>query len=166
MVADKDTLDLAATLRAIGVATEPEPALDAVFFHRTLARWLGLPEGRVVGVSAPVQWDYRYWKAELRREPERDASVGVVDAVAWCALLSSTADGPVEVVRWWVKKDAAGRIADAGWSSAPPRLLDRSVPSSPPVPALPDPATLARLFHDDDDVHPADFDDDDVTTRD
>jgi len=146
MAADHDPLDLAATLRAVGAVVEAAPVVDALFFHRTLARWLGLPEGKVDGVSAPVQWNYRYWKAELRREPERD---GVDGAAAWCAELFSTADGPVEVVRWWVRKDERGRIAAAGWHGAPPRVLEQA-PAPSLVPALPDEATLARLFADDD----------------
>jgi len=149
MPAENDSIDLAATLRAVGAVVEAAPVVDAMFFHRTLARWLGLPEGKVDGVNAPVQWNYRYWKAELRREPERDADAGVEGAAAWCAELFSTADGPVEVVRWWVKKDERGRIADAGWHSAPPRVLDQ-VPAPSLLPTVPDEATLARLFADDD----------------
>ena len=149
MTADYDPLDLAATLRAVGAVVEAAPVVDALFFHRTLARWLGLPEGKVDDISAPVHWNYRYWKAELRREPKRDDAAGIDGAAAWCAELFSTADGPVEIVRWWVKKDERGRIADAGWHGAPPRVLEAArTPSL--LPALPDEATLARLFADDD----------------
>ena len=34
---------LRSTLRAVGAEASPEAALDPVFFHRTLARWLWLP---------------------------------------------------------------------------------------------------------------------------
>ncbi len=142
-------LDLAATLRAVGAVVEAAPVVDAMFFHRTLARWLGLPEGKVDSVGAPVQWNYRYWKAELRREPDRDGAAGVIGAAAWCAELFSTADGPVEVVRWWVKKDDRGRISEAGWHGTPPRVLEQS-PAPSLVPTPPDPETLARLFAEDD----------------
>ena len=162
MVADKDSLDLTAALRAVGAVVEAVPVVDALFFHRTIARWLGLPEGRVDGAGAPVQWDYRYWKAELRREPERDAAAGI-GAAAWCAALSSTAEGPVEVVRWWVKKDDNGRIAAAGWHGAPPKILDRSPPPTAPSPLPTDAATIARLFGEGDEGHGG-FDDDDGDT--
>ncbi len=144
MAADKDHLDLAATLRAVGAVEAAAPVVDALFFHRTLARWLGLPEGKVDGVSQPVQWDYRYWKAELRREPEHDRN----NAHAWCAELFATADDPVEVVRWWIVKDESGRITDAGWHSDPPQVRGPAPVRTPPP--APDAATLARLFSDDD----------------
>jgi hypothetical protein len=144
MAADKDHLDLAATLRAVGAVDVPAPVVDALFFHRTLARWLGLPEGKVDGVSQPVQWDYRYWKAELRREPEHDSD----SALAWCAELFATVDDPVEVVRWWVVKDDRGRITDAGWHSEPPQV--RGPAPTRTLPPTPDAETLARLFSDDD----------------
>ena len=111
-----------------------------------------------------MQWDYRYWKTELRREPERDAAAGI-GAAAWCAALSSTAEGPVEVVRWWVKKDDNGRIAAAGWHGAPPKILDRSPPPTAPSPLPTDAATIARLFGEGEGDDHGGFDDDDTVTE-
>lgn len=160
VAATSDPLDLANALRAVGQSVAPAPSIDAAFFHRTLARWLGLPEGKVDGVLSPVQWDYRYWRAELSREPARD----VHGRQAFAAALSAQEDAPAEQVRWWVLKDARGRIVDAGWDSTPPRLVDNTdlgAPGCGPVtdqarlssadgPELLDHATLARLFGDDD----------------
>ena len=159
VAATSDPLDLANALRAVGQSVTPAPSVDAAFFHRTLARWLGLPEGKVDGVLSPVQWDYRYWRAELSREPARDAH----GRQAFAAALSAKEDAPPEQVRWWVLKDARGRIVDAGWDSTPPRLVDDvdlDDPDGAPIAdrsLVLDHATVARLFGDDDD----DDDDDD-----
>jgi hypothetical protein len=142
-----DPLDLASTLRALGAPAAPTPTVDAAFFHRTLARWLGLPEGKIDGVLSPVQWDYRYWRADLAREPARD----VDGRDGFAAALSAREDAPAEEVRWWVLKDARGRIIDAGWDSDPPRLIDDVDLPRPTIPPSPiDEATLARLYLDDD----------------
>ena len=71
----KDSLDLAATLRAVGAEEERAADVDAGFFHRTLARWLGLPEGETQ-VKNPVRWDYGFWKATF--EPLTKAYVEVI----------------------------------------------------------------------------------------
>lgn len=141
----RGVLDLAATLRAVGEDASPPPVLEAVFFHRTLARWLGLSEGTVEGVTDPVQWDYGYWRADLVREADHDD-----DRLAFAAVLAAAEGDAGETVRWWVKKDARGRIVDAGWLSAPPRLIDDAPGQAPSYspPALDDVA-LGRLFGDD-----------------
>lgn len=142
-MADRDPLDLAAALRAVGAdAAAPADDVDAGFFHRTLARWLGLPEGKAVGVQDPVRWDYGcFWKATL--EP---ISVDG-DQETWGAELHRDRDGPVERVSWFVVKDTRGRILRAGWLSAAPRLVDDA---PPPVddapPAALDEATVALLL--------------------
>jgi hypothetical protein len=134
-------LDLATTLRAVGAEPVARPPLEALFFHRTLARWLGLPEGTVDGVSDPVQWDYSWWRADLVREADRDFNGRLV----FSAHLAAASDAPVETVRWWVLKDGRGRIVDADWLTAPPRLLDDE---TPPLRHLDD-VDLQRLFADD-----------------
>jgi hypothetical protein len=143
MTVARGSLDLAMALRAIGAEPAPRPAVEALFFHRTLARWLGLPEGVVDGVAEPVEWDYGWWRADLTRHPEDDADGRMVFA----AHLASASHSPEETVRWWVKKDARGRIIEADWLTAPPRLLD----DEPPTDAGPlDDGALVRLFADDD----------------
>jgi len=143
MTVARGTLDLATALRAVGSEPAPPPPVEALFFHRTLARWLGLPEGVVDGVVDPVEWDYGWWRADLLRSPDDDADGRMV----FCAHLASASDGPVETVRWWVKKDARGRIIEADWLTAPPRLLDDE-PAATVGPL--DDVALGRLFADDD----------------
>lgn len=141
MTGSRRDLDLATTLRAVGSAPSAPQALEALFFHRTLARWLGLPEGVVEGVVDPVQWDYGWWRADLIREGD-DADGRAV----YCAHLATTGETPVETVRWWVKKDTRGRIVEADWLSAPPRLLDDD---APPASREFDDVELQQLFTDD-----------------
>lgn len=141
MAQERGLLDLAATLRAVGTEAPAPAPLEAVFFHRTLARWLGLAEGTVDGVTDPVEWDYGYWRADLVREQDLDD-----ERQAFAAVLAWSADQPEETVRWWVKKDARGRIVDAAWTSDPPRLLDDAPVYAPPHL---DELALRRLFSDD-----------------
>lgn len=147
MTGSRGTLDLATTLRAVGSEPATRPALEALFFHRTLARWLGLPEGVIDGVSDPVQWDYGWWRADLVREAEHDVDGRLV----YCAHLAPASDAAIETVRWWVKKDGRGRIVEADWLTAPPRLLDEDDDGDDaPVNARHlDDVDLQRLFADD-----------------
>jgi len=147
--------DLAATLRAVGAQVDDNaPVVDAGFFHRTLARWLGLPEGRS-SARAPVQWEYGFWKATF--EPQAKGAGAVNDAGdsaddgrdLFAADLSRTRDGPIERVMWFVKKDARGRITEAGWLSAPPQLIDAPASGATDEAPTLDDATLARLLDDD-----------------
>jgi hypothetical protein len=100
--------------------TDVGAEVSAGFFHRTLARWLGLPEGRSPGrrAEAPL-WDYDFWKAELVDE--------TADARAprrtYTARVYRTADEEPESYRYWVKLDARGRIKGSGWLTAAPDLL-------------------------------------------
>lgn len=147
--------DLAATLRAVGAEVDDNPVVDAGFFHRTLARWLGLPEGRSTA-RAPVQWEYGFWKATFERLAKGAGAVDDIDADdgrdVFAADLSRTRDGPIERVMWFVKKDARGRITEAGWLSAPPQLIDaKDSVAKDEAPTLDD-ATLARLLDDDTEV--------------
>ena len=64
----------------------------------------------------------------------------------YCAHLATTGEAPVETVRWWVKKDTRGRIVEADWLSAPPRLLDDD---APPASREFDDVELQQLFTDD-----------------
>lgn len=141
MTGTRGILDLATTLRAVGAEPVARPPLEALFFHRTLARWLGLAEGVIDGVSDPVQWDYGWWRADLVREADRDVDGRLV----FCAWLTPASDAPVETVRWWVKKDDRGRIVDANWLTDPPRLLDDEPPAFRDL----DASDLQRLFADD-----------------
>lgn len=133
-------LDLAATLRAVGAEDEAAAVVDAGFFHRTLARWLGLPEGQSP-VSNPVRWEYGFWKATFEPQPNDG------DKEVFAADLFRTRDGPVERVSWFVKKDARGRILEAGWLSEAPKLVDEAPVVEEDAPTLDD-DTLARLLDD------------------
>jgi hypothetical protein len=153
---DPDAADgaLAGALAALGAA----PAVvevDAGFFHRTLARWLGLPEGRGPRSSLPpVEWDYAFWKAELTRDPDDDTSAAAADAADagarrehWSALLYRMADEAPLRVAWTVDKDGRGAIVGSSWRTAAPQLF-AARPSDDAVvdgDADLDPAMLARL---------------------
>jgi hypothetical protein len=149
----RDRFDLATTLRAVGTEVVAAPELEASFFHRTLARWLGRPEGVVDGVKDPVTWDYPWWRADLVRE---DGDV-VDGRVVYRAHLASGEGDVVETVRWWIQTDARGRIVEAAWLTPPPRLTDddghHGRPErrgAAPVPLAVGEAELRRLFVDDD----------------
>jgi hypothetical protein len=143
-------------LRAVGAAPATPDALQAGFFHRTLARWLGLPEGRAPGgPQAEFPWHYRFWKAELslvgQAGPRQE----------WAAALHMEQDGPAATVRWYVEKDGRGAITGSGWlTTPPPLLLDDGAPL--PEPAPPPAADLLRLqqliAHDEEQEHRQDED--------
>lgn len=144
--------DLAAALRAVGSddGADAHDVVDAGFFHRTLARWLGLPEGQGPSrAKAPVRWEYGFWKATF--EPLTSSSESPDGRATYAADLFRTREGPVERVSWFVKKDTRGRIVEAGWLSAPPRLLDDAVDAAATddVDVTLSQATLARLLDDD-----------------
>lgn len=150
---DLSELDVAAALTGI-VPPKPAVELTAAFFHRTLARWLGLPEGRTPGrkMEAPL-WDYDFWKAEIVDEGAADGRR------AFTARVYRKADGAPESHRYWLKVDDKGRIRSSGWLGEPPDLLgeagehgEHEIARAAPrtfaaAPAL-DPAALAMLFHD------------------
>jgi hypothetical protein len=148
----RDRFDLATTLRAVGAEAVAAPELEASFFHRTLARWLGRPEGIIDGVKDPVTWDYPWWRADLLRE---DGDV-VDGRVVYRADLSMGEGDVVETVRWWIRTDARGRIVEAAWLTPPPRLTDDGHPGgdehleAAPMPLAVGEAELRRLFVDDD----------------
>lgn len=152
---------LAAALRALGV--EPVRVdVDAGFFHRTLARWLGLPEGRVPGafdvdarIDAAIAWDYGLWKAELARDDDDargEALAGGLTRERWSATLYRIADAAPERVAWSVDKDARGAIVASAWRTAAPRLVDEDDEGDDVIVAaghdVVDDATLARLGDD------------------
>ncbi len=131
---DRD-LDLAEALRAVGAAEDEAVDVDAGFFHRTLARWLGLPEGRP-DVPDAVRWDYDFWKATFESLPAADDGAGLEQGLddgreRFAADLFREKAGPVERVSWFVKKDARGRIVEAGWLSPAPQLVERVGPGTP-----------------------------------
>ena len=138
MAAQQDELDVKKALAGI---VPPEAALDvsAGFFHRTLARWLGLPEGRQPGRTraAPPLWDYDFWKAELKNDADG----------AWTAKLYRTERGQPEIVRYRVKLDAKGRIRASEWLTAPPNLVDDGASVFARATPL-DPAAMPLLFLD------------------
>ena len=141
-------IDLTDTLRALGAADDGGRVdVDAGFFHRTLARWLGLPEGDT-SVRDPVRWDYGYWKATFEPLGKHDDD----GRERFAAELFRSKDGAPERVSWFVKKDARGRIVEAGWLGDAPRLVEDGdvggADSTDDVPAL-DATTVARLLDDD-----------------
>lgn len=144
--------ELADALRALG--TEPVRIdVSAGFFHRTLARWLGLPEGRVPGaVDDAVVWDHALWKAELVRDDDGEGEDvgGGVRRQRWSATLYRVADAAPERVAWTVDKDARGAIVGSAWRTSAPRLVDdaASVVNVGAVDAV-DATLLARLAADD-----------------
>jgi hypothetical protein len=142
---------LAGALRALGAAPTRDD-VDAGFFHRTLARWLGLPEGRAPSTSAsslaPVEWDYGFWKAELVRDGSDIDDAGRTRE-RWSAVLFRVADDVAERVAWTVTKDARGAIVDAAWLTPAPRLIDDGHGDGEGSGARPlDAALLARLDDD------------------
>jgi hypothetical protein len=140
---------VAGTLRALGTAPV-RVDIDAGFFHRTLARWLGLPEGRAPGTIdelGPIVWDYGLWKAELVRDDEADEDAGDGRRrERWSAILHRVADAAPERVAWTVDKDARGAIVASAWRTAAPRLIDDEEGDGVPAP-LPG-AVIARLVDD------------------
>lgn len=144
---------LVGALAAVGAAAV-DVDVDAGFFHRTLARWLGLPEGRIPGGGdVLVEWDYRFWKAELSADGLDEAAVlagGAVRRERWSAVLYRLVDDVPLRVAWTVDKNARGGIVGSAWLTAPPRLVaDRAARADraddrPPTDSLDD-ATVARL---------------------
>lgn len=137
------SFDLARALAGIAPPLE-RVEISAGFFHRTLARWLGLPEGRQPGkrmATAPL-WDYDFWKAELI-----DDGADATGRHSYTAKVFRVLDSQPEPHRYWIKFDGAGRIRRSGWFSTAPDLLDapRAAPPSPVITA----GDLARIFRDD-----------------
>lgn len=117
-----DDAELADVLRAVAASHLPLPAVefDAAFFHRTLARWIGLDlTGAHAGDTNPV-WDYDFWKAELFEE---SAPPGGEDRHFFCVdIHRGEGEGP-ERYRYWIELDEAGAIKGSGWLTEPPNLL-------------------------------------------
>ncbi|MCC7111786.1 MAG: hypothetical protein IT382_21000 [Deltaproteobacteria bacterium] len=124
---------------ALAGIAPPEDELEAGFFHRTLARWLGLPEGRG-GAEAPVLWSYDFWKAEI---VELGAAQG---RVRYAAHVYRGASARAERYEYWLELDGTRRIRRSGWLSQAPDLMREGDAFLPPPP--PDAAELAALFHD------------------
>jgi hypothetical protein len=147
---------LAGALRALG-AEPVRVDVSAGFFHRTLARWLGLPEGRVPGrrvgtadVDAAVAWDYGLWKAELVRDDVDGVGEDIGGGLRrerWSATLYRVADAAPERVAWTVDKDGRGAIVASAWRTAAPRLIDDAGAIDVLGPAV-DAALLTRLADD------------------
>ncbi len=97
------------------------PSVDAGFFHRTLARWLDLPEGRAPGSRASTAplWSYAFWKAELRQHEPATPSARAV----WRATVYTSAHAAPHEYAYWVELDARKRIRRCGWLSDAPNLL-------------------------------------------
>lgn len=144
---DADTFDLQRAL--IGLAAPPAEVVEAGFFHRTLARWLGLPEGRVPGRAAPdVSWSYSFWKAELTQTSAEEAG-----KQRWEAHVFRGPTSTAERYAYWIELDERARIRRSGWLTAAPDLLREDTAfgaDSPPGPF--DSGTLRRIFEADDDA--------------
>src|SRR5439155_7598992 len=94
-----DELDVKAALAGL-VPPVDDAVISAGFFHRTFARWLGLPAGKQPArkKTAPPLWDYDFWKAELV-----DDGTDAVDRRVFTARIFRRPEGDPEVVRYWVK---------------------------------------------------------------
>jgi hypothetical protein len=133
---DVDGFDVEAALIGLG-APVSEP-VEAGFFHRTLARWLGLPEGRPPGSrSVDVSWSYAFWKAELVR------LWGNGGRQIWTAQVFRGPQGPAEIYEYWIDLDERARIKRSGWLTSAPDLLAEHGGFAPP---LVDQGAVARLF--------------------
>jgi len=141
-----ESVDLSDALAGI-VPPKPDIEISAGFFHRTLARWLDLPEGRSSGRQAAPVWDYDFWKAELIAEG------GDAQRRIFVACIHRGPKAEVERYRYWVSTDAAGRIKKSGWLTAAPRLIEDTAPTAFPAAASPlltelDAERIAAVFED------------------
>ena len=142
---DLDPFDITKAL--IGVGAPHADVVEAGFFHRTLARWLGLPEGRMPGSrGAPdVSWSYSFWKAELVRTWANGGRQ------LWEAQVFRGPAAPAERYEYWIDLDERARIRRSGWLTSAPDLLREDVGfETQPV----DQGALARLFDTSDDEDP------------
>ncbi len=145
---ETDSLDVRAALASLEPPAE-DVEVSAGFFHRTLARWLGLPAGKQPArkTAAPPLWDYDFWKAELN-EDAVDVEPGP-GRREFTARIFRAPEGAPEVVRYWVRLDAAGRIRASGWLTAAPVLVDDGPKAFAPAPAL-EAGALEALYRDTD----------------
>lgn len=129
---------------ALAGIAPPEDELDAGFFHRTLARWLGLPEGKGAPAT-PVLWSYDFWKAEIvpLGSPPHGTGRG---RARFAAQVYRGAEATVERYEYWLELDDARRITRSGWETRAPDLASESGSFTPP--ATPGAAALAALFRD------------------
>ncbi len=122
----------------VGIAP-PDDELDAGFFHRTLARWLGLPEGKD-GAATPVLWSYDFWKAEI-------VPLGTGGGRRrFAAQVYRGHDARMERYEYWLELDDERRIRRSGWAGQAPDLTSDG--GVAPVDAPPSVAALAALFSD------------------
>jgi hypothetical protein len=108
-----------------GATTNDAVSVDAGFFHRTLGRFIGFWND-----SAPqaigVQWNYDFWKAELREKPAAAAPEPQSEAETVCAYEVSVFRGeqkPPVLYNYWIATDSDGKITRSAWLSAPPDFL-------------------------------------------
>jgi hypothetical protein len=131
----------------IGVTTPMGETINAGFFHRTLARWLGLPDGRSPSSQAvSVEWSYAFWKADLVRTWASSGS-GTARRQIWAATVYLDESGEGVTYEYWLEFDQLAQIRKSGWISAAPDLLI-DAPALPSIRTLDEPA-LASLFADD-----------------
>ncbi len=124
---------------ALAGIAPPDDELDAGFFHRTLARWLGLPEGRGEA-PLPVLWSYDFWKAEIVALGSERGRVRFAAAV-----FRGSAER-AERYEYWLELDEAQRIRRSGWATRAPDLTrDLGGFTVSPAPSM---TELAGLFHD------------------
>lgn len=131
---------------ALAGITPPNDEIDAGFFHRTLARWLGLPEGKDGGAT-PVTWSYDFWKAEIV------ALGGARGRQRFAAQVYRGRDARMERYEYWLELDEHRRIRASGWATRAPDLTNDVPVAAPPAPSA---ATLAALFADGTDDDQAD----------
>lgn len=154
-MATRDPLDLGNLVGNLGLGAalagiEPPNAagveITAGFFHRTLARWLGLPEGRQPSRkkdAAPL-WDYDFWKAEL----VDDGFVNERHVYTAKVYRADSTQTP-EVYRYWVRVDSAGRIRASGWLTDAPDLVSSGSKFAPGDVEKIAARDLRRVFADD-----------------
>lgn len=136
--ARRDPSGLALDDALAGIAP-PVDEVEAGFFHRTLARWLGLPEGQGEA-PGPVLWSYDFWKAEI-------VPLGAAHGRhRFAAQVYRGAELRPERYEYWLELDAKRRIRRSGWESQAPDLTADADTFAPPPP--PAGADLASLFHD------------------
>lgn len=154
------TDDLSFALRAVALDHHSLPAVefDAAFFHRTLARWMGLSvEGMPRDDEGPV-WDYDFWKAELVEEtasppsplkpaPDPDAQTAGARRHVYRVMVHRGEQSEPEHYRYWIEVDSTGELRTSGWlSEAPDLLVEKHDESSAFVPPAPRPDLLEALF--------------------
>jgi hypothetical protein len=129
-----DDMDVRALLQMEGPSVDPTTvsALDAGFFHRTLARWAGLESSESV---AGLTWSYPIWRADLELTTTADDGLRAEYQAVLYRTSPAGATDDTEVVRYALLRDRPwqgdepSRILAATWLSAPPSFVGDIEPS-------------------------------------